>query len=567
MKFRLFLLLFLSSSSFIYSQGLTSVEIDSVAERARRAFDVPGIAVCVIKDGRVIHSKGYGVRSLNSRQPVDENTLFGIASNSKAFTTAALGMLVDEGKLSWDDKVRKFIPEFKLFDPYVTEEFTIRDLLCHRSGLGLGAGDLMFFPDGSDFTVRDILHNLQYLKPVTSFRSQYAYDNNLYIVAGEVVARASGMSWEDFIDKRILQPLGMSHSASTYDRLRDTSDVIDGHSRVEGKVQVIRRHRGQVDNAAGGIYSSISDLSKWVLLHLSHGKYVAGASANGAAGAGAAGGSADSLRLFSEAVLRERWTPQTILPVGGPGPYNTHFAAYGLGFGLNDVKGYKQISHTGGLEGMVTQITMIPELRLGIIVLTNAEEGGAFSAITNQIKDSYLGITGTDRVAEYAAGRRRQVEEAKRLTDSIWREVEVAANAGAGGKSGAAGKAGGAGKAGASANAGAAGKSGAGSANAGDWAMYTGVYRDAWLGEVTIAVRNGRLWFDSKRSPRLTGEMLPYKGNSFIVKWGDRSMDADAYVIFSLDERGIATEIKMKPVSPLTDFSYDFQDLDLHREK
>jgi CubicO group peptidase (beta-lactamase class C family) len=507
-------LLFLSICRCSYSQGLTSVQIDSLAERSRRAFDVPGIAVCVIKDGRVIHSRGYGFRSLNTRQPVDENTLFGIASNSKAFTTAALGMLVDEGKLSWDDKVRKYIPEFKLFDPYATEEFTIRDLLCHRSGLGLGAGDLMFFPDGSDFTVPDILHNLQFLKPVTSFRSQYAYDNNMYIVAGEVVARASGMSWEDFIQKRILQPLGMTHSAPTFDRLRDSSDVIDGHSRVEGKVEVIVRHRGQVDDAAGGIYSCISDLSKWVLLHLSHGKY-----------------GPDSARLFSEAVLRERWAPQTILPVGGPGPYNTHFAAYGFGFGLSDVKGYKQISHTGGLEGMVTQITMIPELGLGIIVLTNAEEGGAFSAITNQIKDSYFGITGTDRVTEYAAARRMQFDRAKKMTDSIWKEVEAVSSA----------------------------------AKPIDRSAYMGVYRDEWLGEVTISIKNGRLWFDSKRSPRLTGEMLPYKGNSFIVKWRDQSMGADAYVIFSLDERGIATGIKMKPVSPLTDFSYDFQDLDLHR--
>jgi len=522
MKFCVLFLLSFSIYITGYSQGLTSEQIDSLAERARRAFDVPGIAVCVIKDGKVIHSRGYGVRSLSTGQPVDENTLFGIASNSKAFTTAALGMLVDEGKLSWDDKVRKFIPEFTLFDPYVTEEFTVRDLLCHRSGLGLGAGDLMFFPDGSDFTIPDILHNLQFLKPVTSFRSQYAYDNNLYIVAGEVVARASGMSWKDFIDKRILQPLGMTHSVSTFNRLRDSSDVIDGHSRVEGKVQVIARHRGEVDNAAGGIYSCISDLSKWVLLHLSHGKY-----------------GADSVRLFSEAVLRERWSPQTILPVGGPGPYNTHFAAYGLGFGLSDVKGYKQISHTGGLEGMVTQITMIPELQLGIIVLTNAEEGGAFTAITNQIKDSYLGITGTDRVTEYAAARKIQLERAKRITDSIWKEVDRVAGAAV---------------------------QGAGT-KAVDQSIYTGVYRDAWLGRVTISVKNNRLWFDATRSPRLTGEMLPYKGNSFIVKWRDRSMDADAYVIFSLDERGIATEIKMMPVSPLTDFSYDFQDLDFHREK
>jgi CubicO group peptidase (beta-lactamase class C family) len=509
------ILLLLSVTIATQAQPMNATAIDSLVTRTLRTFEVPGIAVCIIKDGKIIHSKGYGVRSLDTRQPMDENTLFGIASNSKAFTTAALGMLVDEGKLTWDDRVRKYIPEFKLFDPYVTEEFTIRDLLCHRSGLGLGAGDLMFFPDSSDFTIPDILHNLQFLKPVTSFRSQYAYDNNLYIVAGEVVARASGMSWEDFIENRILRPLGMTHSAASYDRLHDSSDVIDGHARVEGRVRVIARSRSKVDHAAGGIYSSIADLSKWVLLHLAEGKY------------------GDSRQLFSPKVLRERWSPQTIIPLGGPGPYNTHFAAYGLGFGISDVKGYKQVSHTGGLEGMVTQITMIPELQLGIIVLTNQEEGAAFSAITNQIKDSYLGITGTDRVTEYAARRKVQLNEEKKLTDSIWKEVALFQSRQTG---------------------------------SADLSKYTGTYRDSWLGEIVISVKNGKPWFDSKRSPKLTGELLPYKGNSFIVRWRDRSMNADAYVLFSLDERGLASGIRMKPVSPLTDFSYDFQDLDFYRQ-
>jgi len=493
------------------AQPLSSAAIDTLVERTLRAFDVPGIAVCVIKDGKVVHSRGYGVRSLATRQRMDENTLFGIASNSKAFTTAALGMLVDEGKISWDDKVRKYIPEFKLFDPYVTEEFTIRDLLCHRSGLGLGAGDLMFFPDSSDFTIPDILHNLQFLKPVTSFRSTYAYDNNLYIVAGEVVARVSGMSWEDFIERRIMEPLGMTHSAASWDRLKDSSDWIDGHARVEGVVQVIARSRSKVDHAAGGIYSCIADLSKWVLCHLQGGKY-----------------GPEMKPLFSAAVLRERWAPQTILPVGGPGPYNTHFAAYGLGFGLSDVKGYKQVSHTGGLEGMVTQITMVPDLQLGIIVLTNREEGLDFNSITNQIKDGYLGVTGTDRVKEYSAVRRRQLEQEKRVVDSILKDMGIARAAV-------------------------------------DMANYVGTYRDAWFGDVVISVKNGRPWFDSRRSPKLTGELVPYKGNTFIAKWKDRSMNADAFVLFDLDERGLGASITMKPVSPLTDFSYDFQDLDLKR--
>jgi CubicO group peptidase (beta-lactamase class C family) len=500
----------------LFSQQLSSSQIDTLVERSMKAFDVPGIAVAVIKDGKVIHSKGYGVRSLNTKQKVDENTLFGIASNSKAFTSAALGILIDEGKLKWDDKVRDYIPEFKLYNPYVTEEFTIRDLLTHRSGMGLGAGDLMFFPDSSDFTLKDILYNLRFLKPVSGFRTRYDYDNNLYIVAGEVIARVSGKSWDDFVEERILKPLGMTHSACSFDRLKDKSNVIDGHASVEGKVQVIARSTLKVGHSAGGINSCISDLSKWVLLQLSHGKY----------------GDNLSKKLFSDDVHEEMWTPQTIIPVRNPGPYNTHFSAYGLGFGISDVKGYKQLSHTGGLEGMVTQITMLPELNLGIIVLTNQQEGGAFSSITNQIKDSYFGITGTDRVTQYSNGRKQSLATANKITDSIWKDIANAQKENAGKT---------------------------------DLKIYTGTYRDQWFGDVIISVKNGKLWFDSKRSPKLTGEMFAYKGNSFVVKWRDRSMDADAFVIFSLDMEGKGAGITMRPISPLTDFSYDFQDLDLRR--
>lgn len=498
------------------SQPLSSQAIDALAERSMKAFNVPGIAVAVIKDGKVIHSRGYGVRSLRTMQKVDENTLFGIASNSKAFTAATLGILVDEGKIKWDDKVRDYIPEFKLYSPFVTEEFTIRDLLTHRSGMGLGAGDLMFFPDSSNFTVKDVIYNLRFLKSVSSFRTKYDYDNNLYIIAGEVVARVSGMSWDDFVEQRIIQPLGMTKTAASFDRLKDKSNVIDGHASVEGKVQVIARSSVKIAHAAGGINSSIADLSKWVMLQLNHGKY----------------GDDLSKRLFSENVHEELWTPQTIIPVRNPGPYNTHFASYGLGFFLSDVKGYKQVTHTGGLEGMVTQITMIPELNLGIIVLTNQQEGGAFASITNQIKDSYFGIKGTDRVTEYSKGRSEAVAKAKHLTDSIWHETEVARKNGV----------------------------------KYDERTITGTYTDAWFGDVTITSQNGKIMFNSVRSPRLTGEMFFYKGNTFVVKWKDRSMDADAFVNFSLNEKGNGSGITMKAISPLTDFSYDFHDLDLKRK-
>lgn len=501
------------------AQPIGSSSVDSLVEKTLKTFDVPGIAVGIVKDGQVIHAKGYGVRSLNSNLKVNEQTLFGIASNSKAFTAAALAMLVDEGKLNWEDKVTDFIPEFKMYDPYVTENFTIADLLTHRSGLGLGAGDLMFFPDSNNFTRKDIIHNLRYLKQVSSFRTKFDYDNLLYIVAGEVLARVSGMSWEEYIEKRILAPLGMKNSAASFSRLSDKSNVVDPHAPVDGKVKVIRRDWSENANAAGGIYSNIADMSKWILLQLNNGKY----------------GEKNLLKLFSQERQHEMWTIQTVIPTGGgPTIYNTHFSGYGLGWFLRDAMGYLEASHTGGLAGIVTQVTLVPELNLGIVVLTNQQSGAAFTAITNTIKDSYFGIKGKDRVKEMHDRVVKGEANAKKITGELWASIDSVQKANTSKK---------------------------------DFAAYTGTYTDNWFGDVEITISNGKLFFASVRSKILAGEMFAYKGNSFIVKWNDRSLDADAFVKFELDNEGKAIGIKMEAISPLTDFSYDFQDLDFVRKK
>jgi len=505
--------LFLTHS--LFSQ-ITSSQIDSLTERVLKTFDVPGIAIAVVKDGKLVHAKGYGVRSLNTMKKVDENTLFGVASNSKAFTAAALGMLVDEKKISWDDKVVDYVPGFKLYSPYVTMEFTIRDLLTHRSGMGLGAGDLMMFPDSSNFTREDIIHNLRYLKQVAGFRTHYDYDNNLYIVAGEIVAKVSGMSWEDFIDSRILKPLGMNSTAPSMSRVKDRSNLIDPHAPVNGKVQALKIDWSETANAAGGIVTNVTDLSKWIIMQMNHGKY------------------GDGKQMFSDEVHEEMWTPQTIIPVKTIPPYNTHFSSYGLGWFLSDVKGYKQVTHTGGLAGVVTQVTLLPELQLGIIVLTNQQSGAAFTAITNTIKDSYLGISGIDRVKQMHDRVVQNEGEAKKITDQIQKDIEAQQK-----------------------------NTGSRPANT----LFTGTYKDPWFGEVVIEEQNGKLRIHSIRSPRLRGDMQYYKGNTFIARWDDRSFDADAYVMFSLDMEGKASGIKMKAISPLTDFSFDFHDLDLTRVK
>ena len=514
---KIFLIVLVSGITLTDAQVMTSVQIDSLVNLTLKTFDVPGIAVAVIKDGKMIHAKGYGVRSLKTKLPVDENTLFGIASNSKAFTAAALGMLIDEGKLKWDDKVIDYIPEFRMYDPYVTDAFTIRDLLTHRSGLGLGAGDLMFFPDGNKFTKQEIITNIRYLKQVSGFRTKYDYDNNMYIVAGEVIARVSGMSWEDFIENRIMQPIGFITSKASWGRVKNNTNVIDAHVPFNGKVQAIDHDWSENANAAGGIMSNLTDLSKWVILQMNKGKY----------------GEGMSKKLFSEAVHEEMWTPQTIIPVHGPSPYNTHFAGYGLGWFLSDVQGYKQGSHTGGLLGTVTQITLIPELQLGIIVLTNQQSGAAFTTITNTIKDSYFSITGKNRVKQYHDNVLKNEGEAKKITDGIWKAIDSTQKV---------------------------------NKTKPNTALYRGIYSDKWFGNVNISEKNDVLWFSSEKSPRLTGQMLPYKGSTWIVKWDDRSFDADAYATFTLDSEGKPTGIKMKAISPLTDFSFDFHDLDLKRK-
>ncbi|MBF2708377.1 serine hydrolase [Flavobacterium soyangense] len=511
-KLVIVLLLFIH---FNTNAQITEPQLDLLVENTLKNFNVPGIAVAIVKDGKVVHAKGYGVKSILTKEKVDANTLFGIASNSKAFTTAALAMLVDEKKLNWDDKVTQYLPEFKMYNEYVTNEFTIRDLLTHRSGLGLGAGDLMIWPDGSDFKATDIIHNLQYLKPVSAFRTKYDYDNLLYIVAGEVIEKVSGKTWCDFIEERIMRPLEMNNSAASYSRLKDTTNIIAPHVPTDGKLKIISRYKNHTFDAAAGIYSSANDLSKWMILQLQNGKY----------------GPEKQNQLFSKKEQDEMWSLQTIIPANTRAPYNTHFSGYGLGWFLSDIKGYKQVTHTGGLEGIVTQTTLFPELNLGIVVLTNQQSGAAFTAITNTIKDTYLNIPYTDYVQLYSKREKDNISKSDKTTEEVW--AVVAKNQKDKVKI--------------------------------DGKKYTGFYVDNWFGQIELSEKKGKLFFKSIRSPKLTGEVFFYKDNTFVVKWNNRSFNADAFLFFEIDETGKLDAIKMKPISELTDFSYDFQDLDFAR--
>lgn len=477
-----------------------------------------GIAVAVIKNNEIVHLKGYGVTSINSKKAVNENTLFAIASNTKAFTSAALAILVDEGKLSWQDKVVEHIPEFKMYDPYVTANFNIQDLLTHRSGLGLGAGDLMFFPGGSDFTMEDVLNSFQYQKPTSAFRTKYDYDNLLYVVAGEVVARVSGMSWAQFVEQKIMRPIGMKRSAAAFQRLPDTTNVAIPHSTENGKLRQLEPYIKNDESlgAAGGIYSSVNDLSKWLFLNLNHGKY----------------GKDLKQQLISDKNHTELWTAHTNIDfnVEPEPPYRTHFKSYGLGWFLSDKNGYSIVEHTGGHPGMLSNTILIPELNVGIVVLTNANPGAhSYYTIAMAIMDSYLGVEKTDWMAHAEKSLRETETETDSVTKAVWQTVSEAETKDI------------------------------------DSAKYTGTYRDNWFGNIEIFLKDDTLWFKSLRSPKLNGEMFFYKDNTFAIKWEYTDMPADALAMFTMDANGQAKSIKMEGISPNIDFSFDFQDLDLKR--
>ena len=511
---RLFTALFFVSA-FILNAQIEEQQLDNLINETLTTFDVPGISVGIFKDGKVVYSKGHGVRSLTNKKVMTDETVVGVASNSKGFTCFALAMMVDAGKLNWDDKVRKHIPEFQLHDAWVTQEFTVRDLVTHRSGLGLGAGDLMFFPEGSDFDVNDVINNVKYLEPESSFRSEFKYNNNMFIIAGEVLKRVSGLSWEEFIETKIMKPVGMTSSKASYNRVTDKSNIIDAHTMAEGKVIQIPHDWSETANPAGGIVSNVTDMLTWAQFLMND-----AVTENGE-------------RLLSAKQFYELWQLQTPLNVYPNDSYNSNFKGYGLGWFVADVKGgHKQVYHTGGLLGTVTQFTMIPDLDLGIVVLTNQMNGSAFNTITNTIKDAYLGYENRNWLEKYGQRNTDYIKYNDSIKAAVYNKIEKAK------------------------------------------ALKTlskpehiiGTYTDDWFGDVIIShdAKKGYT-IKSKRSSRLYGELLPLNATTFVAKWNDRSYDADVYVQFTFNEKSEAVSATMKYIAPITDFSFDFHDLELKK--
>lgn len=481
-------------------------DLDAEATRALRLFQVPGMAIAVVKDGKVLLARGYGVRRMGDPAPVDANTCFQIASNTKAFTTALLAQLVDSGRLAWDDPVTKYLPWFQLSDPWVTREFTIRDLVTHRSGLGLGAGDLLWFH--SNYSAEDVVRRLRAARPVTSFRSAYAYDNVLYIAAGLVIEAVTGQRWSDVVRQRIFTPLGMT-AAGTDIALMSTADAATAHSLSGGRLHIVPLDT--IDNTlpAGGIIANVTDLAKWMIARLDSGAIPGGG------------------RLFSARQAAEMWSPQTILPIGDApaalAGLRPNFAAYGLGWSLRDYRGHKIVSHDGGLAGMTSRTLLVPDLKLGIVMLTNAEEP-VYAPLAFELLDHFLGAARTDWITRFHDVLVGVQARADSMTRAQAAQRDTASRPSL------------------------------------PLARYAGRYNDALYGDATLMLEGDHLVLRFSHSPAFVGDLQHWQYDTFVAHWRTAHIE-DAYVTFALLPDGSIEHFKMAAVSPLADFSFDYQDL------
>lgn len=493
-------------------------KFDAYVEAVQKQFGVPGVAVAIVKDGKVVMERGYGVRELGKAAKVDAHTMFAIASNTKAFTAASLNILQDDGKLKTTDRVIDHLPWFRMSDAYVTREMRIRDLLAHRSGLSLGAGDLLYWPT-TTYSTREVAERLKDVPLTGGFREQYAYDNILFGVAGLVVEAASGMSFKQFMQTRIWNPLGMTETRYNSDDLKPGDNVAVGNAKFDFKdLRPVGVTSWRNVSGAGGIYSSVHDLTKWMNAQLAGGVY--------------AGSGESAKRLFSTQRQREMWSVLTPIPTGkSPIPEladaASNFSGYGQGWQLSDYLGDRLVWHTGGWPGQVSRLTLVPGKGVGVVVLTSAEVGAAFNAITYEALDMMLGHSGHDWLKGYAAAVARSQGNA----DESWQKHLAARDAN--------------------------------SKPSLALAKYANTYRDPWYGDVIIRQGAKGLELQFSKTAELLGDIEHWQHDTFIVRWRDRGLNADAFINFALDPDGNIRELRMQPVSPLTDFSFDFQDLRL----
>ncbi|HET8552845.1 MAG TPA: serine hydrolase [Gammaproteobacteria bacterium] len=468
--------------------------LDHYILKSMRAWRVPGLAIAIVKDGRIVKEQGYGERELGKPAKVDKNTIFAIASNSKAFTTVALGTLVDSGELGWDDHVTRYLPDFELYSPYATREVTVRDLLTHRTGYCNGG----FLEYGTNNTRADIMHKLRLLKPRYPFRATFCYSNIMVTMAAQIIPAITGEQWHQAVQKRIFKPLDMAHS-DTLMTFKPHGDTAAPHSEVDGKVQPIRWYYDANDAPAGGVVSSVSDMAHWLEMLLNDGTW-------------------HGREIVSPAVIHEMETPQIAIPpdsfegsLFGSFIPQAHSLSYGLTLFMNDYRGYHIDWHYGETDGFQSALGMIPSLHLGVVVLSNRDENWLPVALMYRVIDAYIGAPNTDWSARLlkitrqrgAAGQVDALAKA-RVPDS--RPPVPPAD-------------------------------------------YVGVYTDPLYGKVTVSMEDGHLVL--RRGRLFVGDLQHWDHDTFRITWRYHYL-GHGYAEFLLNPAGQVHRLKLIGVGTYT---------------
>jgi CubicO group peptidase (beta-lactamase class C family) len=492
-RFILAALFTLSCATFVFAQDAPLQGFDEYVNKAMKEWEAPGVAIAVVKDDKIVFANGYGVRELGKPAPVNERTMFAIGSSSKAFTAAAIAMLVDDGKVKWDDPVTKHLAGFELYDAYVSQQMTLRDLLCHRSGLE--RGDLLWY--GSSIDRNEIIRRVRFLKPSWSFRSNFGYQNIMYLTAGQILPAVTGQNWDEFIKTRIFAPLGMKESNTSVNDLKAMDNVATPHARIDNKVQPVPWRN--IDNIApaGAINSNAVEMAQWVRLQLGEGDY-------------------QGNRLISSGAIKEMHKPQTI--INNDPPWNllaqdAHFIAYGLGWFLHDYHDRKIVEHGGNIDGMSALVSMVPEEKLGIVILTNMNGSSLREALEYRIIDAFIGRPQKDWSSTILAA---------------WKAIEAQGEA-------------------------AEKKAIEGRVKDTKPSLalekYAGTYQSEMYGDFKVALEGGKLVARYDRA--FAGDLEHWHYDTFQATWRDRML-GKGMVTFTLNSRGEVAEVNIDGLGEFT---------------
>jgi CubicO group peptidase (beta-lactamase class C family) len=465
--------------------------LDAYVEETMEAWGVPGLALAVVKDGSVVYARGYGVRNAERGDPVDEHTVFAIGSSSKAFTTASLAMLVDDGELSWDDPATRHLPELRLHGAYPTHELTVRDLVTHRSGLP--RCDRLWY--ATSFDRDEVLRRVRFCEPSWSFRSHFGYQNIMFLAAGMIVSEVSGTRWDAFVERRIFDPLDMERSSTSVDSLDGTSNVASPHGEIDGEVRPVPWRN--IDNVgpAGSINSSVAEMARWVRLHLGEGVF-----------------RGDT--LISPESVEEMHSPHMLVDSDSPlrrllGARG-HFAAYGMGWFLHDYEGVKIVEHGGAIDGMRAQVGMVPEEDLGMVILTNRGGSSPVSALMYRVVDAYLDLPETDWSERFKSVS-DSIEAEGEEQDQELREARKE-----------------------------------GTSPSVDLAAYAGTYTDSLYGDLEVTEDDGRL---SLSYHSMTADLEHWHLDTFRADWDDplagQQSRAASLLTFGLDASARVTSVEV----------------------